>query len=87
MTKDELLPRVATIIREHLGVDDNRAITLDLNFTEDFSADSLDMVELLMAFEEEFGIELPDALAQDVHTVGQAIDAIISRDPTPQEVS
>lgn len=89
MTQTANLADVAHIIREHLGVDAARAITVDDRFTEDFGADSLDMVELLMALEEEYAVELPDQLAQEVNTVGEAIAAIQERidQKLPQAVS
>lgn len=90
MTRTVELSDVTRIIREHLGVDAAREITVDDRFVEDFSADSLDMVELLMAFEEEYAVELPeDDLAQEIETVQQAIDAIQERIDagSPQAVS
>jgi acyl carrier protein len=55
--------RVKSIIVEQLGVDEDE-VTLDASFTDDLGADSLDIVELVMAFEEEFGIEIPDEEAE-----------------------
>jgi acyl carrier protein len=57
--------KVKSIIVEQLGVDEEE-VTLDASFTEDLGADSLDIVELVMAFEEEFGIEIPDEEAEKV---------------------
>jgi acyl carrier protein len=70
--------RVKNIVTELLGVDDDR-VTLDANFREDLEADSLDLVELIMAFEEEFGGEITDEDAQQIETVGQAVNYISTR--------
>lgn len=67
--------RVKNIVIELLGVDEDRVIP-DARFREDLEADSLDLVELIMAFEEEFGGEITDEDAQSITTVGQAVDYI-----------
>ena len=67
--------RIKKIITEQLGVDEED-VTPDANFVEDLGADSLDTVELVMAFEEEFGIEIPDEDAEKILTVQQAVDYI-----------
>jgi acyl carrier protein len=64
--------RVKSIIVEQLGVDQEE-VTLEASFTDDLGADSLDIVELVMAFEEEFGIEIPD---EDAEKIGNVRDAI-----------
>lgn len=64
--------RVREIIVEQLGVD-AAAVTADASFTDDLGADSLDTVELVMAFEEEFGIEIPDDEAENIRTVNDAV--------------
>ncbi len=64
--------RVKNIIVEQLGVDADQ-VTAEASFVEDLGADSLDTVELVMAFEEEFDIEIPDEDAEKMITVGQAI--------------
>lgn len=65
--------RVKEIIVEQLGKDAS-AITMEASFVEDLGADSLDTVELVMAFEEEFGIEIPDEDSEKITTVGKAIN-------------
>jgi acyl carrier protein len=67
--------RVKKIIGEQLGVEEDE-VTLEANFVEDLGADSLDTVELVMALEEEFGIEIPDEDAEKILTVGKALDYI-----------
>lgn len=64
--------KVKGIIVEQLGVDQDQ-VTEDASFVDDLGADSLDQVELVMALEEEFGIEIPDEDAERMQTVGQAI--------------
>ncbi|MHA1538657.1 MAG: acyl carrier protein [Alphaproteobacteria bacterium] len=67
--------RVKKIVVEHLGVDEAK-VTDGANFIEDLGADSLDTVELVMAFEEEFGCEIPDDAAEKIVTVKDAVDYI-----------
>jgi acyl carrier protein len=67
--------KVKSIIVEQLGVDEEE-VTLDASFTEDLGADSLDIVELVMAFEEEFGIEIPDEEAEKISNVREAVEYI-----------
>jgi len=67
--------RVKTIVVEHLGVEESK-VTDTASFIDDLGADSLDTVELVMAFEEEFGIEIPDDAAEKIQTVRDAIDYI-----------
>jgi acyl carrier protein len=67
--------RVKSIIVEQLGVDAEE-VTPTASFTDDLGADSLDIVELVMAFEEEFGLEIPDEEAEKIGTVQDAIDYI-----------
>ncbi len=67
--------RVKNIVIELLGVDTDRVVS-DARFREDLEADSLDLVELIMAFEEEFGGEITDEDAQSITTVGQAVTYI-----------
>jgi len=67
--------RVKKIIAENLGVEEDE-ITPEAKFVDDLGADSLDTVELVMAFEEEFDIEIPDEDAEKILTVGKAIEYI-----------
>ncbi len=63
---------VKAIIAEVLGVDPEK-VTLEASFRDDLEADSLDLVELIMAFEDKFGVEIPDEDAQQITTVGEAV--------------
>ena len=67
--------KVKSIIVEQLGVDEDE-VTLEASFTDDLGADSLDIVELVMAFEEEFGLEIPDEDAEKISTVKDAVKYI-----------
>ena len=67
--------RVKNIVVEHLGVDADK-VTEGASFIDDLGADSLDTVELVMAFEEEFGVEIPDDAADTILTVGDAVKYI-----------
>tara|TARA_Y100000589_G_C27011019_1_gene570825 strand:- start:410 stop:643 length:234 start_codon:yes stop_codon:yes gene_type:complete len=69
----EVAERVKNIIVEHLGVDEDK-VTETASFIDDLGADSLDTVELVMAFEEEFGCEIPDDAAEKILTVKDAVD-------------
>jgi len=69
--------RIIEITAEQLGIDKSK-ITLESRFREDLEADSLDLVELIMAFEEEFGSEISDEDAQKILSVGQAVEYIKS---------
>lgn len=75
MSNEELFEKVKGMIVGQLGVDESQ-ITMDSNFIDDLNADSLDMVELVMAMEQEFDITIPDEVAEKVHTVSDAIDFI-----------
>ena len=75
----EVADKVKKIIAEHLGIDDMSKITDDAKFIDDLGADSLDTVELVMAFEEEFGSEISDTEAEKILTVGDAIKFIESK--------
>jgi acyl carrier protein len=71
-TMSDVAERVKKIVVEHLGVEADKVVD-GANFMEDLGADSLDTVELVMAFEEEFGVEIPDDAAETIVTVGDAI--------------
>ena len=75
MSSEEGFEKVKGITVEQLGVADT-AVTLEASFIDDLGADSLDIVELVMALEEEFDIEIPDADAEKVVTVGDVVDYI-----------
>ncbi|TAE41720.1 MAG: acyl carrier protein [Runella slithyformis] len=68
----EIAEKVKKIIVEKLGVDESE-VTSEASFTNDLGADSLDTVELIMEFEKEFGVSIPDDQAENIGTVGQAI--------------
>ena len=70
--------KVRKIVMDHLGIDESK-ITNDSKFIDDLGADSLDTVELVMAFEEQFSIEIPDDAAETISTVQNAIDFINSK--------
>jgi len=76
MNKDEVFAKVRDIIVDQLGVDPDE-VTEGANFRDDLEADSLDLVELIMAFEEEFGGEITDEDAQRITTVGEAVNFLM----------
>ena len=73
----DIAGRVTKIVVEHLGVDESKVFE-SASFIDDLGADSLDTVELVMAFEEEFECEIPDDAAEKIQTVKDAIDFIAS---------
>ena len=73
MNTEEVFEKVKGIIVEQLGVAE-ASVTMEASFIDDLGADSLDIVELVMALEEEFDIEIPDADAEKVTTVGDVVD-------------
>ena len=75
MTSEEIFESVKEIIIEQLGVADN-AVTMEASFIDDLGADSLDIVELVMALEEEFDMEIPDSDAEKVVTVSDVVEYI-----------
>ena len=75
MSSEEVFDKVKEIIVEQLGVTET-AVTMEASFIDDLGADSLDIVELIMALEEEFDMEIPDADAEKVVTVGDVVEYI-----------
>ena len=73
-----MLDKIKSIVVEQLGVDEDQ-VTEDASFIDDLGADSLDTVELIMAFEEEFDVEIPDEDAQKIKTVKDVMDYIESK--------
>jgi len=71
----DIAERVKKIVVEHLGVDEDK-VAEGASFIDDLGADSLDTVELVMAFEEEFNVEIPDDAAEKIQTVGDAVSFI-----------
>lgn len=71
----DIAERVKKIVVDHLGVDADKVVE-SASFIDDLGADSLDTVELVMAFEEEFGVEIPDDAADSILTVGDAVKFI-----------
>lgn len=70
-----MFDEVKAIVVEQLGVEEDQ-VTMDSSFVDDLGADSLDIVELIMALEDKFGIEIPDADAEKIATVGDAVKFI-----------
>jgi acyl carrier protein len=77
MSSDAIFDSVKNILVEQLGVEAD-AVTMESNFIDDLNADSLDIVELVMAMEQEFSISIPDEEAEKIKTVGDAVDFIRS---------
>ena len=78
LSRDEVYERVKVALVEKLGADEG-AISDDASFQDDLSADSLDLVELIMELEDQFGVKISDEDAQGIQTVGQAVDYISAR--------
>jgi acyl carrier protein len=72
----EIFDRVKKVVVEQLEVEDPGTVTPEASFANDLKADSLDVVELVMALEEEFDIEIPDDAAEQIDTVGKAVEYI-----------
>ena len=75
---NDIKPKITKIVADHLGIEEEK-IKEESNFIDDLGADSLDTVELVMAFEEKFAIEIPDDAAETIQTVQNAIDYIESK--------
>ncbi|MCJ7587383.1 MAG: acyl carrier protein [Candidatus Aminicenantes bacterium] len=78
MQREELLKKVKSIVADKLSIGEEQ-ITEQASFIDDLGADSLDTVELVMALEDEFGLDIPDEDAEKLTTVGKAIDYIMSK--------
>jgi acyl carrier protein len=75
MTNEEIFSKVKDLVSKHLNIDE-KEVTTAASFIEDLGADSLDTVELIMSFEEEFNIEIPDEDAESIKTVQNVVDYI-----------
>ena len=76
-SREEVFERVKEVLTDQLGIDENE-ITEEASFQEDLDADSLDLVEMIMELEDQFGIKISDEDAQKIQTVGQAVDYVSS---------
>ena len=77
MEREDLLKKIRTIVADKLSISEDQ-VTEEASFIEDLGADSLDTVELVMALEDEFGLDFPDEDAEKMTTVGKAIDYILA---------
>ena len=76
MTREEVFEKVKEILVETLSVDEDK-VTMEARFQEDLETDSLDLVELVMTLEEDFGIKISDEQAAEIKTVGDAVDFVM----------
>ena len=76
-SREEVYERVKEVLTEQLGVEEDQ-VTEEASFQEDLDADSLDLVELIMELEDQFGIKITDDEAQKLSTVGQAVDFVLA---------
>jgi acyl carrier protein len=77
LSREEVLEQIKTELSQKLGIEESE-ITEDASFEEDLGADSLDLVEVVMDLEDQFGLKIPDEDARELTTVGKAIDYVIA---------
>ena len=78
MTRNELEEKMRKVFAENLSIPEDQ-VTADSRFQEDLDADSLDLVEAVLALEEEFGVTIPEEEMEDIRTVGQAVDLVAAK--------
>ncbi|MDR9449850.1 MAG: acyl carrier protein [Acidimicrobiia bacterium] len=78
MEKSEIESRIKNLLVSELGLDESK-VSMDATFEEDLEVDSLGVVELLMALEDEFGVKIPDEEAEEISTVGEAVNVVAAK--------
>jgi acyl carrier protein len=78
MDRSEVESRIKNLLVSELGLDGSK-VTAEATFEEDLEVDSLGVVELLMALEDEFGVKIPDEEAEEIGTVGEAVDVVVAK--------